>query len=406
MIMTSAELTASPTVTTTATGFFPPLVRTAAQQRRSAADFLRERWRFCAGFSFAIMLLYVVRLVDIQTGPVWEILLSSVGYVWLLYFLPGTLVIAVGVGLLNRFARAPLQLWLATSLLVMLCTVGFQGALQFVRTGDGPLSLFGFWQGATDAFRSIQRLDVFNVFIEQTTSGLLFFGLIAWFYLRVQVGERTDAALRATQLAAIRGEQQVVHARLSALQAQVDPDFLFAALSQVQTAYARNVDQAQAALDEVIVFLRAALPQTDASDTTFASEAALAQAALRLASRIADKQVLLQVAPAEEEVQSALCPPQVCLPLVQALHAHAAANATLQLRGSVVDERVLMRLTATLATGAADEPLAITGAVNGAQKTLQSVLGASASIVARRAGNLIHLYIGFPYASRATSRHR
>ena len=403
MIMTSAELTASPTLTTTATGFFPPLVRTTAQQRRSAADFLRERWRFCAGFSFAIMLLYVVRLVDIQTGPAWAILLSSVGYVWLLYFLPGTLVIAVGVGLLNRFARAPLQLWLATSLLVILCTMGVQGALQLVRIGDGPLSFFAFWQGASDDLRSSEPFDVVNVFVEQTTAGLLFFGLLAWFYLKVQDGERTDAALRATQLAAIRGEQQVVHARLRALQAQVDPDFLFAALTQVQTAYARNADQARIALDEVIVFLRAALPQTDAKDATFASEAALAEAAVHLASRIADKQVLLQVAADDEKVQSAQCPPQMCLPLVLALHAHAAEGTALQLHGSVVDGRVLLLLTATLATGAGDEPLTVIGAVNGAQKTLQSVLGASAIIVRQRAGPLIHLTIGFPHA---TSCHR
>lgn len=403
--MTSTELTATPTQTITVTGYFPPLFRTTAQRRRSAADFLRERWRFCAGFSFAIMLLYVVRLIDTQPDPAWLTLLRSVGYVWLLYFLPGTLVIAVGVGVLNRYTHTSVQLRVATALMVVLCAAGLQISLQIVIRAD---SLPGYW-GVNGLFRGATLHapdDRFPTFVEQTATGVLLLGLLAWFYLRVQDGERTDAALRATQLAAIRGEQQVVHARLSALQAQVDADFLFAALSQVQTAYARDADQAQIALDEVIVFLRAALPQTDASDTTFASEVALAEAALRLTSRIAEKQVSLQIAPGDDQVQSALCPPQICLPLVLALHPHAAANTSLQLHGSVVDKRLLMVLTATLASGATDQPLAITGAVNDAQKILQSVLGASASIVVRRAGKLIHLTIGFPYASCATSRHR
>lgn len=403
--MTSAEIPASPTMTTTATGYFPAPFRTTAQRRRGAADFLRERWRFCAGFSLAVVLLYAIRLVDIEVASAWVTLLRSVFYLWLLYMLPAALVVATGVGLLNRYAREPLQLRLATSLLVVACAVASQIALQSILFA-GELLGQASYVSVLGSGAQYAASDRFAMIVEQTANGMLFLGLLAWFYLRVQDVERTDAALRATQLAAIRGEQRVVHARLSALQAQVDPDFLFAALTQVQTAYARNVDEAQIALDEVIVFLRAALPQTDANDTTFASETALAEAALRLASRIADKQVLLQVAPANDEVQSALCPPQVCLPLVQALHAHAAVNSTLQLRGNAIDGRFLMLLTATLATGATDEPLAITGAINNAQKTLQSVLGASASIAARRTGSLIHVTIGFPYASCATSPHR
>ena len=403
--MTSAEIPASPTMTTTATGYFPALFRTTAQRRRGAADFLRERWRFCAGFSLAVVLLYAIRLIDIESASGWATLLRSAFYLWLLYMLPAALVVAMGVGMLNRYTREPLQLWLATSLLVVVCAVASQIALQSILFA-GELLDQASYVSVLGSGAPYAADDRFATIVEQTANGVLFLGLLAWFYLRVQDVERTDGALRATQLAAIRGEQQVVHARLSALQAQVDPDFLFAALTQVQSAYAGNVDEAQLALDEVIVFLRAALPQTDVNDTTFASEVALAEAALRLASRIADKQVLLQVAPGDDEVQSALCPPQVCLPLVLALHAHAAANTTLQLHGSVTDERFLMLLTATLSTGAGDEPLAVTGAVNGAQKTLQSVLGASASIVARRTGPLIHLYIGFPYASCATSHHR
>lgn len=154
--------------------------------------------------------------------------------------------------------------------------------------------------------------DVLTVFLPAALAFLLF----------DLVGRRRENARRLHELQA---EQQclareALAARLAALQAQLEPQFLFDALVDIEQAYARAGADAAPRLDALIRHLRVALPRLRDGSTTLATETEL------LASWLAVAQHRLPV-PATLHVDwpPALgmtpLPPMLLLPLLQAAFA-------------------------------------------------------------------------------------
>ena len=144
--------------------------------------------------------------------------------------------------------------------------------------------------------------------------------LAAYFATR----ERDLAIARAAQVAELeRGRVQrvVMEARLKVIQARVEPELLFEVLADVQRLYASAPQQAEALLDDLIVYLRAALPQMRGNASSLGREAALAQAFLKVTQRGRGGSIACvnRIAP---ELDDLPFPPMVLLPLV-----HAAADA-------------------------------------------------------------------------------
>jgi hypothetical protein len=113
----------------------------------------------------------------------------------------------------------------------------------------------------------------------------------------------------------------VVESRLKVIQARVEPELLFDVLADVQRLYAGAPQEAEALLDDLILYLRAALPQMRGDASTLGREAALAQAFLKItrAGRDGSIACVNRIAPEFEDLPF---PPLVLLPLV-----HAAAEA-------------------------------------------------------------------------------
>jgi hypothetical protein len=139
-----------------------------------------------------------------------------------------------------------------------------------------------------------------------------------------QVRDRELAATRQAQAAELeRGGAQraVMESRLKVLQARVEPELLFDVLADVQRLYACAPARAEALLDDLIVYLRAALPQMRGDASTLGREAALAEAFVKVTPAARDG--ALAFAP---RLPAALAdvpfPPMVLLPLV-----HAATDA-------------------------------------------------------------------------------
>lgn len=100
--------------------------------------------------------------------------------------------------------------------------------------------------------------------------------------------ERREASERRRQQLQLEHhslEREALAARLAALQAQVEPGFLFDALVDVERAYARGGADAPQRLDALIHHLRVALPRLREGSTTLASEAELLASWLAVASR-------------------------------------------------------------------------------------------------------------------------
>jgi len=127
--------------------------------------------------------------------------------------------------------------------------------------------------------------------------------------------------LRAAELDRVRKARLALESRLQVLQARVEPGFLFRTLSQVRELYDRDVVlasmvRASKMLDDLIAYLRAAMPLMRDTSSTVEQEVALARAYLDIARLRMDGRLRVDVAIADR-VQGARMPPMLLLPLIE-----------------------------------------------------------------------------------------
>ncbi len=111
-------------------------------------------------------------------------------------------------------------------------------------------------------------------------------------------------------------ERRVSDARLSLLQAQVEPHFLFNTLANVQALVDSGSPQASKVLTSLIAYLRAAVPRMQSQSTTLDDEVQLVRAYLELMQmRMPDRlQYAIHIEPAAARLY---CPPMTLLTLVE-----------------------------------------------------------------------------------------
>ena len=342
-------------------------------------------------------LAIAVRLLDALPDPAASTLARSVIEIWLVQWLPASLAVGVGIGLLDQKVRSAWKRRLGALVLVVFFAVIY----LFVE-----LTAFAAMAQAVGYVPLPAKIssDYVSFYAGQASICAIYFGLLAWFYLRQQDAERSNAALGNLQLAGLRVTQAVAQDRLRAIQSHVDPDFLFAALSHVQTEYGRDATQAQAALDEVIIFLRSALPRRHAADRAFADEAALAQSFLRLAALIECRPFVLRVSFADSASEAAAFPPHLCLPLVRVMASLIAPEQSMHLSGRVVESRFQVTLVMPLTNPKQDSLVTMTAlatAVSSAKQSLAAIYGSDASLFDYAANQRFHINIEIPYAPSA-----
>jgi hypothetical protein len=166
--------------------------------------------------------------------------------------------------------------------------------------------------------QSIQSMHAYG-FISALIMALLFFAHLQ----RSRAQENAAARLSAAQAAQRETRRRLVQARLQALQARIDPQLLFEMLDSVRRAYQQDETRAELLLDELVDFLRAALPRLRNASSSVQREAQLARAyaRLRALAGAADIDMKLDVSAV---VANARFPPGVLLPLLDdALRARA-----------------------------------------------------------------------------------
>jgi hypothetical protein len=191
-------------------------------------------------------------------------------------------------------------------------------------------------------------------------------------------------SIKNTQLAARR---TLVEQELVAAQAQIDPKLFFDTLDSIETLYGSEPARAETLLDELIAFLRAALPHHDEACSTLADEIELAAAFVRMHAMARGLNVSLA-----SEVDGALLhatmTPGLLLPLLRGVLDTCRGPAMLQLVAHLPESGVLeLRLeTPSLAD---DATLKKVGAA------LHAVHGAAASLL--RLAGAIHMRL--PYVA-------
>jgi len=105
----------------------------------------------------------------------------------------------------------------------------------------------------------------------------VFGGLAAAVYSSRQRHARMLGVLRAAELGRESSQRGLAEARLAALQARIDPDFLFQTLTKLEQLYEADPPGADRLLEELIVFLRGALADIQVSGASAASDRTLAR---------------------------------------------------------------------------------------------------------------------------------
>jgi len=142
--------------------------------------------------------------------------------------------------------------------------------------------------------------------------------------------KRADARAAEVSRARLAGDElraSTAEARLQALQAQVEPHFLFNTLAHVKWLYRRDPGQGRRMLDRLLDYLHAALPRVRQSATTLEQELQLTRAyldihQLRIGGRLS---VAIEV---PEEIARLRFPPLMLLTLVENAIKHGIAPQT------------------------------------------------------------------------------
>ena len=137
--------------------------------------------------------------------------------------------------------------------------------------------------------------------------------------------ERHRATLGQAQIARQTSEALLDAAELDALRAQVDPAFLLRVMAAVQARYVTDAAGADRLLDELVAFLRAAMPAVRSGASTLRAEVELACAYASLAGAIDPTRAAWRVDVAGSLAEMPF-PPQLLLPLMERLGAEATPS--------------------------------------------------------------------------------
>jgi len=223
-----------------------------------------------------------------------------------------------------------------------------------------------------------------RIFSIWTAVNAFMFGALAtFFWLRLRGARRTERALADAQLVAAEASRNVVTSRLQAAQAHVDPQLLFDVLDRAEALYESDRMAATVLIDDLIAYLRAAMPRMRDTSSTLAQEIDLARAYLAIVKvRVGDR--LSYTIDVPVGIAEARLPPMTLLPLIEHAVVHglelAQETGTLRVITEALDGR--LRLTVVdSGAGFVRQPAA--DGITSIRERLAALYGTDASLVLR-----------------------
>ena len=172
--------------------------------------------------------------------------------------------------------------------------------------------------------------------------------LSASYFTVVERSRQSAARLREAELERLGIERQVVESRLNVMKARVEPEFLFRSIGNIQQLYRKDVYAAERHLEDLISYLRAALPQMRGGASTLGDELTLASTYLKLHDESYAGGLDWTFA-VDEEMYSLHFPPMALLPLIDdALRRGAALDVpqlALAVRSTTRDGRLMVEVS-------------------------------------------------------------
>jgi hypothetical protein len=193
--------------------------------------------------------------------------------------------------------------------------------------------------------RGTASLLYFPIF--SATNWLLLGAPAVFLYADRRAARKTAAYLHSAELDRLSRSKLALESRLQAMQARVEPQFLFNTLAQVERLYEQDPSMAGRMLDDLIAYLRAAMPLMRDTSSTVAQEVELARRYLdivkiRLGNRLTYD---IRVPPGLEDARM---PPMMLLPLVDHAIVHglerSRADGTLGIAIDAAEDRLRLRI--------------------------------------------------------------
>ena len=162
---------------------------------------------------------------------------------------------------------------------------------------------------------------------------LMLDGAATFIYLDAIRAGREQLRLRTAQTERMLTAKRLVESQLLAMQARVEPGFLFNTLAHVRSLYDTQVASAERMLDDLIRYLRAAMPHMRSTTSTVRQEIELAQAYLDIMRLGVRGQLVTDIHVAPDIVRCRL-PPMMLLPMIDRVLARdpGSASTTIALR--------------------------------------------------------------------------
>jgi hypothetical protein len=209
-------------------------------------------------------------------------------------------------------------------------------------------------------------------------------GAIVWLINDRRRARSARERMHAAELERIAAEKRSIESDLQAMQARVEPQFLFNTLAQVRDLYDVDKTRSELMLDELIAYLRAAMPRMRDASSTVGQEIELVRAymgvvRLRLGERLAFE------IETPEQVADARMPPMTLLPLVDHAIAHGLgarqAAGSIRIRTRIEDGKVRLEIADS---GVGFLPDTEGDAIAGIRERLAALYGDAARLNLRR----------------------
>lgn len=137
--------------------------------------------------------------------------------------------------------------------------------------------------------------------------------------------------------------QRLARTRLMAIQARVDPQLVFDMLAAVKDFYVYDPALAEQLLDELTIFLRAALPRLRSERSSLEIEFGLITAYAQLLRTAFDAPINLQTS-LPEQSSDAIVPAGLLLPLLTQLLNRRGAESRIDIDARLTDDRIHLRV--------------------------------------------------------------
>lgn len=210
---------------------------------------------------------------------------------------------------------------------------------------------------------------------------LILGGAITFIYVDYHRARAARERLHAAELERSRAARRTLESRLQAMQARVEPQFLFNTLQQVHDLYRDDAARGERMLTELIAYLRAAMPRMRDTSSSVGQEIELARAYLAIVEvRLGDRLRLAIDPPAAD----ARMPPMTLLPLIDRAILRLSASGeggAIGIRCRIADRRIRLVVADT---AAAFLPRDDDADIAGIRERLAALYGNAASLELHR----------------------